>query len=203
VIAVINVGTGNLRSVSKALECVGAEVEITSTPLTLEQAGGLVLPGVGAFRAGMEKLQETGGDKKLAELVRKGVPFLGICLGLQLLFTRGEEHGTHPGLDIVSGTVKRFGGGVKIPHMGWNAVRKSSVSPLFRGIADDSYFYFAHSYQVEPMDREVVAGITHYGSDFTSAISRGNLHGVQFHPEKSGPTGLRLLANFVGLVSRS
>ncbi len=200
---VIDYGLGNLRSVTKALQAVGARAKHTSEPGEIISAKGAVLPGVGAFSAGMQNLQSRDILPAVLDRIAEGKPLLGICLGLQLLFTLSEEHGLYKGLDVIAGKVVRFGGELKIPHMGWNTVRlvrNSSAAPLFEGVPDDSYFYFVHSYYVLPDDRSVVAATTEYGVEFASAIARDNLFAVQFHPEKSGDIGLRILENFVNYV---
>lgn len=202
-IVVIDYGLGNLRSVTKALEKVGASVELTSDPERVVAAKGAVLPGVGAFSAGMENLRVLGLLPAVRRRIEEGRPLLGICLGLQLLFTVSEEHGVHEGLDIIKGKVVRFGGGLKIPHMGWNAikpVRQAPASHLFGGIPDDTFFYFVHSYYVMPEDESVTAARCEYGTEFTCAIARDNLFAVQFHPEKSSDLGLKVLENFVKYV---
>lgn len=195
-IAVIDYGLGNLRSVAKALEVVGAKTKVTNNPDVITQAKAIVFPGVGAFHRGMENLNRLGILPAIFDAIKNNKPFLGICLGLQLLFTESEEHGIHKGFDIIKGRVKRFTGNMKIPHMGWNQV-KLQRSGLFKDIPDNSYFYFVHSYYVEPEDKDVVIGTTEYGIDFTSAINKGNIWGVQFHPEKSTELGLKILENFV------
>ncbi len=199
----IDYGMGNLRSVSKALEAAGGRVVLSSDPAELKKLPALVLPGVGAFEHGMRNLRERGLAELVNAAVKEGKPFLGICLGLQLLFSESEEHGLHRGLDLVPGRVKKFSGGVKVPHMGWNNVNsklKTQNSKLFDGIPDGSYFYFVHSYHVIPEEKAVIAGTTEYGGEFVSAIVRGNLCGVQFHPEKSTKLGLRVLKNFLEAV---
>ena len=212
-IAVIDYGLGNLRSVSKALETVGAEVEVTSDSRLIEEARGVVLPGVGAFSVGMDNLRKLDLISVLSGAISAGKPFLGICLGLQLLFTRSEEHGISEGMNIISGDVKKFSSASKIPHMGWNTINiKSTRAPerqaleekikLFEGIPDNSYFYFVHSYYVEPEDEETVIAATSYGTDFVSAINKDNIWGIQFHPEKSTEMGLRVLGNFVKLSNK-
>jgi glutamine amidotransferase len=202
-IVVIDYGLGNLRSVSKALEAAGARAQLTGDPDRIRSAKGAVLPGVGAFFAGMQNLRSLHLLPAILDRIAEGKPLLGICLGLQLLFRVSEEHGLHEGLDVVAGRVVRFGGDLKIPHMGWNTIRPrrdSSAARLFEGIPDDSFFYFVHSYYVVPEDETVVAATTEYGVEFASAIVRDNLFAVQFHPEKSGELGLRLLENFVNYV---
>jgi len=202
-IVVIDYGLGNLRSVTKALEAVGAEAELSSDPEEIVSARGLVLPGVGAFSAGMANLRSLGLLPAIQQRISEGKPLLGICLGLQLLFTVSEEHGQHDGLNTIGGRVVKFAGDLKIPHMGWNTIRPVRGPPaanLFGGIPDDSFFYFVHSYYVVPDDRSVVAATTEYGVEFASAIARDNLFGVQFHPEKSGDPGLKVLENFVKYV---
>jgi len=202
-IVVIDYGLGNLRSVTKALEAVGARAELTSDPGRIISAKGAVLPGVGAFSAGMKNLQSRGLLPAIRDRIADGKPLLGICLGLQLLFDASEEQGLHKGLETVNGKVVRFGGELKIPHMGWNTVkpvRHSSAARLFEGIPEDSFFYFVHSYYVVPEDESVVAATTEYGVEFASAIARDNLFAVQFHPEKSGDLGLKILENFVNHV---
>ncbi|NQT84511.1 imidazole glycerol phosphate synthase subunit HisH [bacterium] len=202
-IVVIDYGLGNLRSVTKALQAAGARIQLTSEPEKIVSARGAVLPGVGAFSAGMQNLQSLHLLPAILERMAEGKPLLGICLGLQLLFTVSEEHGLHKGLDAVAGRVVKFGGGLKIPHMGWNTVKPVRQSPagiLFEGIPDDSFFYFVHSYYVVPEDESVVSATTEYGVEFASAIARRNLFAVQFHPEKSGDLGLRILENFVNYV---
>ncbi len=202
-IVVIDYGLGNLRSVTKALEAVGAKAELSSDPERVVSAKGVVLPGVGAFSAGMENLQSLGLIPAVNQRIADGKPLLGICLGLQLLFTVSEEHGLHDGLNAISGRVVKFVGDLKIPHMGWNTirpVRRSSAAHLFNGIPDESFFYFVHSYYVVPDDKSIVAATTEYGVEFASAVARDNLFGVQFHPEKSGDLGLKVLENFVKYV---
>ena len=198
-IAIIDYGMGNLRSVAKALERVGADVAIIDSPQDIGVAKGLVLPGVGAFSQAMDRLTSTGFDALVRDWIGEDRPFIGICLGLQLLFSESAEHGRHEGLGIIPGKVMRFGRELTVPHMGWNQVRRERPSPLLEGIADESFFYFAHSYYVAPEDPAAAVGTTEYGRRFGSVIQSGMVFGTQFHPEKSGPTGLRMLANFSDL----
>jgi len=199
-IAIIDYGMGNLRSVSKALESVGAKVKVTNSLKDINSADGIVLPGVGAFQRAMRNLTKLGISSAILKAIKDKKPFLGICLGLQLLFTESEEHGLHKGLDIIKGKVKRFGPGLKVPHMGWNQV-KLKKTPLFEGVPDNSYFYFVHTYCVEPEEKSVIAGITGYGKSFVSAVNKGNVWGLQFHPEKSSRLGLKILEGFYRYVS--
>lgn len=203
-IAVIDYGLGNLRSVAKALEAVGAKVKITNKPAEIQAAAALVLPGVGAFKAAMDKLGRLNLVEPIKAAISENKPFLGICLGLQVLFSASEEHGSSAGLDIIKGKVKKFPATVKIPHMGWNNVKlkaQSSKFKVFENIPDESYFYFVHSYYVEPQDKSMVVATTDYGPEFTCAVNKDNLWGVQFHPEKSEKLGLQILRNFVSYVS--
>ncbi len=202
-IAVVDYGMGNLRSVQKAMEQAGYPAAIVSTPQELRQARGIVLPGVGAFGDTMDNLKAQRLDETLTEEIAGGKPFLGICLGLQVLFESSEEMGMHAGLGLLPGRVRRFTGDLKVPHMGWNqvALRRDRSNPLFEGIPDHSYFYFVHSYYVEPAEDAPISGETGYGITFTSMVAHGNAFGVQFHPEKSSRLGLRLLANFGKLVA--
>ncbi|MBU0694565.1 MAG: imidazole glycerol phosphate synthase subunit HisH [Candidatus Omnitrophica bacterium] len=214
-IAVIDYGMGNLRSVAKALEAVGAETKVTSNAKDIGEASAIVLPGVGAFARGIENLEKLDVLPAMFKAIGEGKPFLGICLGLQLLFTESQEHGIYKGLDIIQGKVKRFriqdsgfrihDSRLKIPHMGWNTVEckmQNAKCKIFENIPDNSYFYFVHSYYVEPRDKDVVVATTEYGTEFTSAVNKDNIWGVQFHPEKSGELGLKILENFVKSVIR-
>jgi len=201
-IAVIDYGMGNLRSVSKALEAVGAKVEVTDDASKIENADALVLPGVGAFCHGMENLKKIEIIPSILKSVKEGKPLLGICLGLQLLFTKSYEHGKHDGLGIIEGSVKKFdftNKDLKIPHMGWNQISIKKQDNIFKDVPDNSYFYFVHSYYVEPEDKSRILASTKYGLKFTSAVIKNNIFGVQFHPEKSSDLGLKILENFVGL----
>ncbi|HJT21382.1 MAG TPA: imidazole glycerol phosphate synthase subunit HisH [Nitrospira sp.] len=242
-IAIIDYGMGNLRSVSNAFEAVGHRAVVTRDPRIIADADRVVLPGVGAFGDCMANLERYGLIDSIRSTVQSGKPFLGICLGLQLLFTESEEFGVHKGLGIIPGTVRRFPWGqapgglaparpvpvpilkvdkepvplqsppklqgqapagrepvpvppLKVPHMGWNHVHFERACPLFDGIADDSEWYFVHSYFVDPSDRSIVATCTTYGFPFVSSIWRGNVVACQFHPEKSQSAGLRLIRNF-------
>jgi len=205
VIAVVDYGMGNLRSVQRALQHVGAEAELTADPDAVHRAQKVVVPGVGAFKDTMDNLARGG----LAEVIRGGIaagkPFLGICLGLQILFDESEEDGLHPGLGIVPGRVVRFeqsaadGRRVKVPHIGWNQLILRPDVPLLRGVPEEAYVYFDHSYYVAPSDASVIAAETEYGIRFTSAIWRDNVYGTQFHPEKSQAVGLTMLENFAAL----
>lgn len=203
-ITIIDYGMGNLRSVQKGFERLGFTARVTSDPGEVERAGKLVLPGVGAFRDCMENLRSGGFVEPIKRHIEDGRPFLGICLGLQLLFTESEEFGRHQGLGIIPGRVVRFpaemrqrGEELKVPHMGWNQVRQEHPHPLWRGIPDGSRFYFAHSYHPVPAEPSDVAGTAAYPAPFTCAVARANIFAVQFHPEKSHRAGLSLLANFV------
>jgi glutamine amidotransferase len=197
-IAIIDYGMGNLRSVSKAFEAVGHQAVVTRDPTAIGNASHVVLPGVGAFGDCMVNVEQYGLVEPIRAAIRSGKPFLGICLGLQLLFTESEEFGPHKGLDIIKGTVRRFAvdPALKVPHMGWNEVHYQRACPVFEGIGDGAHWYFVHSYYVEPADKAVVAATTTYGTAFVSAIWRDNVVACQFHPEKSQVVGLRLIKNF-------
>jgi glutamine amidotransferase len=200
-IAIVDYGVGNLRSVQKALERVGATAVITSDPAGLEAAQGVVLPGVGAFGDGMESLQARGLVEPVMRQVEGGKPLLGICLGMQLLFEESEEMGHHRGLGLLPGCVVRFPeGDLKVPHIGWNQLRIANGGVL-AGIADGAYAYFVHSYYAVPAVPDDVRATTEYGVEFASVVERGTIFGAQFHPEKSQEVGLRLLENFAWLVA--
>lgn len=199
-IAVIDYGAGNLTSVSKALELTGAEVAVTSEAKTIEKADGVVLPGVGSFGDAINRLRDLGLIPVLEGGFRKNKPFLGICLGFQMLFTESEEEGRHLGFNWFPGRVKRFRHDLKIPQVGWNRVRSVKETPLLKGVPDRSFFYFVHSYYVDPEEDGIVAARTDYGGDFVSMIQHGNIFAMQFHPEKSGDIGQLVLRNFYQLV---
>ena len=201
IIAVIDYGMGNLNSVSKAFEKVGADVIITSDSAAVRRARAVVLPGVGSFRDAMLNLRKIGMESAITDIIAGGTPFLGICLGLQLLFEKSQE-GRYPGLGILKGEVKKFPpGSLKVPHMGWNSVKiKKQGHSIFAGVKDNSYFYFAHSYCAFPAENKAVSGSTRYGIEFASAVCEGNINAFQFHPEKSGETGLNVLCNFYRMV---
>jgi len=204
-IAVIDYGAGNLRSVARALAKVGANLQITSDPAVVRAAPAVVLPGVGATLDTMQSLQRLDLVGAIGDVVRAGTPFLGICVGMQVLCEQSEEFGPHPCLGVVGGSVRRLPGGQKVPQIGWNQVVYSSgvaEHPLFAGIPDASDFYFVHSYYCALADGRLAAGITDYGIEFPSALLRDNLAAVQFHPEKSGRWGLQLLTNFVAWAGR-
>jgi len=202
-IAIIDYGMGNLRSVQKAFEKIGFEAVVTDDPRKVLEAERVVLPGVGAFRDCMTNLEQGGFIDPILKVISDGRPFLGICLGLQLLFTESEEFGLHKGLDIIPGRVLRFPEGMqeggeelKVPHMGWNQVCVKRCPPAFIGIPDGTNFYFVHSYYVQPEDPSVIATTTDYGIEFCSSVWKDNIVATQFHPEKSQEKGLAILKNF-------
>jgi glutamine amidotransferase len=198
---IVDYGMANLRSVQKAFEKVGHAAAITSDPNQVGEADKLVLPGVGAFRDAIVRLRETGLAKPIIEHVRSSKPFLGICLGLQLLFTRSSEDGDYPGLDLFPGEVVRFPfvPGLKVPHMGWNQLRIRRTAPALRDLPEGPSVYFVHSYYAVPRDPGLVATETDYPTPFTSAIWHENVFATQFHPEKSQSVGLQMLRNFAEL----
>jgi glutamine amidotransferase len=198
-IAVVDYGMGNRRSVEKALEHVGARVRITREPAALEAADAVVVPGVGAFPQGMRNLIDLGLDEQIRAIAAAGTPVLGICLGMQLLFERSQEHGLTEGLGLLAGEVSRLrAGGLRIPHIGWNDVRLERPSPLTAGLpAAGCAFYHVHSLAARPEDPDDIIATTEYGERFATIVGHGNVFGVQFHPEKSSRDGLALLANFV------
>lgn len=202
-IAIIDYGMGNLRSVQKALEKVGAEAIITSDPKQVLEADKIVLPGVGAFRDCMHNLEQAGFIEPIKKVVADGRPFFGICVGMQMLFTDSVEFGLYPGLNIIPGHVLRFpedmkeqGETLKVPQMGWNQLCFKKSPPVFNGIDDGTNVYFVHSYYVKPDDESVVATTTNYGFEFCSSVWKDNIIATQFHPEKSQDVGLRILKNF-------
>jgi glutamine amidotransferase len=200
VIAVLDYGMGNLRSVQKALEHVGAQPEITRDAERIRAASALVLPGVGAFPKAMQAVREHGLDALVHERVEAGVPVLGICLGMQLLFERSSELGGADGLGLLRGEVRQLDApGLKIPQIGWNEVRWRHESPLTRGLAATTAFYHVHSF-APVAQNGIVLGTAEYGREFVSAVAGDGIYGVQFHPEKSGPDGLALLRNFTALA---
>ncbi|MEJ7621700.1 MAG: imidazole glycerol phosphate synthase subunit HisH [Aquificaceae bacterium] len=192
----IDYGMGNLRSVSKALEKVGFSVKVSSDPEEVKRAEVLVLPGVGAFRDAMENLKKLGLLKEILRHIEKGKPYMGICLGLQLLFERSYEFGETEGFGVLEGEVVLLPPKVKVPHIGWNQLWRQKPSDLLNGIKEGEYFYFVHSYHVVPKRQDIVLTTTDYGIDFVSSIEYENIFAVQFHPEKSQKAGLRLLENF-------
>ena len=201
-VVIVDYGMANLRSVQKAFEAVGAAAEVTSDPSRAADAAKLVLPGVGAFRDAIARLRETGLSDAVTDHIRTGRPFLGVCLGLQLLFTRSHEDGVHAGLGVFPGDVVRFAEqpGLKIPHMGWNALRFPKAGcPLFADLPADPAAYFVHSYYPTPTDRDLVAAEADYPEPFCAAVWRDNVFATQFHPEKSQAVGLTMLRNFARL----
>jgi len=199
-IAIIDYGAGNLRSVVNAISRLGYQAKVTSSPDEVLSALAVILPGVGAAADTMANLQTLGLDSPIRRFIAKGRPFLGVCIGLQILFGGTEEGGWHQCLGIIPGVVRRLPLGVKIPHMGWNQVKQRISHPIFSGISDEANFYFVHSYYAEPDDRSLVAGETEYGIPFCSVITRGNLVATQFHPEKSGEVGLKIYDNFIKIA---
>ncbi len=228
-IAIIDYGMGNLRSVEKGFLKVGVDVTVTNSPAVVKKADAIVLPGVGAFKDCMQELTKLELIDAVAQAIKKGKPYLGICLGLQVLFSESEEFGRCRGLDIFRGKVVKFESGVKsqelgekdlnsqspnselltlnsklfplkVPHMGWNQLNIKLNNPLFNGIPDKSYFYFVHSFYVAPEDASIISTTTEYGIEFTSSVWKDNVFAVQFHPEKSQALGLQLLRNFGKIV---
>jgi glutamine amidotransferase len=211
-IAIVDYGMGNIRSVEKGFAKIGADVTITNDPKIISDAKGIVLPGVGAFRDCMSNLDDLRLLDSIVKEIEKGKPYLGICLGLQILFTESEEFGFCKGLDVFHGKVVKFkfdphqnteDGIMKIPHMGWNTARLVRRPPIFEGIQDKAYFYFVHSYYVMPEDERIVAARTDYGADFVSMVWKDNVFATQFHPEKSQEAGLKILKGFDEFVKRS
>ena len=202
-VVIVDYGMGNLRSAQKGFEKAGVKAVVTSDPAAVRSADAVVLPGVGAFRDCMGYLKKAGLVTPVLDAIESRKPFLGICLGMQLLMTLSEEFGIHRGLDVIPGRVVRFdhGSGLKISHMGWNRVHQSGDIRLFDGIEDGSFFYFVHSYYVVPEDGSVVSGQTDYGTRFCSAFTRKNIFATQFHPEKSHNNGLKILKNFGKIVA--
>lgn len=222
-IAIVDYGMGNIRSVEKGFLKIGANAKVTSDPKVISDSKGIVLPGVGAFRDCIKNLNDLKLLDAVIKEIHKGKPYLGICLGMQILFTESAEFGVCKGLDIFKGKVVKFAWStesessnfkrmtadaqitaqLKIPHMGWNIVKLKKRLPIFNGIEDNSYFYFVHSYYVVPDSPEVIAGTTSYGIDFTSMVCKDNVFATQFHPEKSQDLGLRILKGFSDFVHRS
>lgn len=204
-IAVIDYGAGNIQSVIKAMNYIGCECVVTSNKDEILACEGAILPGVGSFEDAMNCLRETGSDKAVYEFVNTGKPFLGICLGLQLLFEESEESPGVPGLGLLKGKISRIpdlNKTLKIPHMGWNSLDIKKHDGLFNGIEGSPYVYFVHSYYLHADDRNVVSSNTEYGTLIDASVSAGNIFATQFHPEKSGDVGLKILKNFVSMCRR-
>jgi len=207
-IAVVDYGVGNLRNVYKALEAAGAPARIVTSPGGLAGAAGIVLPGVGAFGDAAANLRGAGFERPLLDAIAAGTPLLGICVGMQLLFDESEEMGRHPGLGVIPGRVVRFAADVhgpdgrllKVPQIGWNQLGHTGTDPLLAGVRSGAYGYFVHSYYCEPRDPAHVVATTEFGLDYASVVRRGNVWGIQCHPEKSQAVGLQVLRNFVRIV---
>lgn len=197
-IGIIDYGVGNLRSVQKACEYMGMNAVITADPEVIGGSSHIILPGVGAFSEAMNQLREKDLIKVIEHTIQSGKPFLGICLGMQLLFEISYENGINNGLGILPGEVVHLSDNVKVPHMGWNSLRITD-HPLFHGIMQGAYVYFVHSYYVKTHQKDIIIASTHYDIEFTVAVAKQNIFGMQFHPEKSGNTGLQILKNFGGL----
>jgi imidazole glycerol-phosphate synthase subunit HisH len=199
-IAILNYGIGNLRSVEKAFQAVGRSATVTSDPSAIRSSNKLVLPGVGAFGECAHRLSSSGLDELVLEAAKENKPILGLCVGLQLMFDEGHEFGVHKGLGLLPGRVVKFPeSGPHVPQIGWNQIERMKSHPLLEQIPEGTYFYFVHSYHVETEDREVVLAETTYGLRYPSICARGSICGVQFHPEKSQAAGLKLLSNFASM----
>jgi glutamine amidotransferase len=196
-VTIVDYGAGNLRSVVNAIGRLGYEARVTDSPGEVIDARAVILPGVGAAADTMAGLRKAGLDTAIKNYIGQGKPFLGVCIGLQVLFSGTEEGGWHECLNIIPGAVRRFAQGLKIPHMGWNQVKQKLAHPIFEGVPDEANFYFVHSYYVEPEDSSLVAGQTEYGIPFCSMVARDSLVATQFHPEKSGEVGLKIYHNFI------
>ncbi len=196
-VLIVDYGAGNLRSVARAVAHQGYEPVVSCEARAIEKAKALILPGVGAAADTMRNLQQGGLVEPIREYIRNGRPFLGVCMGQQALLSVSEEGGEHACLGVIPGRVRRLPGGLKVPHMGWNQVRQVGEHPAFDGIEDGAFFYFLHSYYPDPEDRTCVIGETDYGVTFASVLARDNVVATQFHPEKSGSSGLRFYANFL------
>jgi glutamine amidotransferase len=196
-VVIVDYGAGNLRSVARAVAHEGYDAEVSCEARAIESAQALIVPGVGAAADTMRNLQQGGLVEPIREYISSGRPFLGVCMGQQALLSVSEEGGEHKCLDIIAGRVRRLPHGLKVPHMGWNNVHQTLSHPVFDGIADDAYFYFVHSYYPDPEDRTCVIGETDYGVRFASVLARDNVVATQFHPEKSGASGLRFYGNFL------
>jgi len=199
-VVIVDYGAGNLRSVVNAIIRLGYLARVTSSPREILSAQAVILPGVGAAADTMTNLHKLGLVSPIQQFIAEGRPFLGVCIGLQILFSATEEGGWHECLGVIPGTVRRLPPGLKIPHMGWNQVRQKISHPIFSGIPDEANFYFVHSYYVEPNDRSIVVGETEYGISICSVIARGDMVATQFHPEKSGELGLKLYDNFIKIA---
>lgn len=194
-IAVIDYGMGNLRSVQKAFEYLGYKAVITQQPSEIQKADKVVLPGVGAFKDAMQTIKQKGIDKVLYDVVEQKKPLLGICLGMQMFFEKSYEYGEHKGLAILQGEIVKLPENVKIPHMGWNSLNIKKKSPLFEGLSEEPYVYFVHSYHLNT-EADIVSATTYYGKEIQVAAQKENVFALQFHPEKSGDVGLNILQNF-------
>ena len=199
-IAVVDYGAGNLRSVTNALVKLGYQPKVTSEPDVVLKATAVIFPGVGAAADAVDNLRRSGMDEAIKEVIRNGKPFFAVCVGMQVLLSSTEEGGWNECLGIIPGNVKRLPSGLKGPHIGWNQVKQVNGHPIFKGIADETNFYFVHSYYAEPEDKAVVAGTTEYGVNICSMLIKDNLIATQFHPEKSGEPGLRMYANFLQMA---
>jgi glutamine amidotransferase len=199
-ITIIDYGAGNLRSVVNAISRLGYEAKVTTSPAEVLEAKAVILPGVGAAADTMANLRQQGLDEPIRQFVAEGKPFLGVCIGMQVLLSDTEEGGSQQCLGIIPGRVRKFAPGLKVPHMGWNQLRQKKAHSIFEGIADGANFYFVHSYYVEPEDKGLVAGETEYGIPFCSVIARDTLIATQFHPEKSGEVGLKIYDNFIRMA---
>ena len=200
-IAIIDYDAGNIKSVEKAMHYLGQEVEITMDRERILEADKVILPGVGAFGDAMGKIRRYGLEEVIRQVAERGTPFLGICLGLQLLFEESEESPGVKGLGILKGKIRRLPGGegLKIPHMGWNTLELAGEGRLFKGVPEEPFVYFVHSYYLEAQEEEIVKAVTWYGTKIHASVEKGNVFACQFHPEKSSSTGLLMLENFVGL----
>ena len=199
-IFIIDYGAGNLRSVVNAITRLGYQATIASNPDELTGAKAVILPGVGSGGDTMSNLKKLGFVNPIKQLIADDRPFFGVCIGLQVLFTGTDEGGWHECLNVIPGRVKKLPAGLKVPHMGWNAIHKKHTHPIFKGIPDQAHFYFVHSYYAEPEDNSLVVGETDYGISFCSVVALGNLIATQFHPEKSGEYGLKIYKNFFNIA---